>query len=258
MTLKALRPIRLVTKRVISLIDFSFINLLCDGCLVDKSVGVTNSARDESGDDFGKTDDSETDESVDNDLSGFLSFVGVTSGSDISDTTVNYKNNCNNAGYTNNPLNKVSDHLIGIDTTTSRSAITNIAVTADKGDADGAHNGGGGHNNSETNKGVGESSFTGGDLTGVARRKDVKITTIDYVAENKIGGNNGDIGSDIGDDGPNIGFEVFFGFNRNAAIPRGKAEKIWAGFGVTGGTTTTETFVGESGSWSDKTKYSKD
>ena len=72
-----------------------------------------------------------------------------------------------------------------------------------------------------------KSFFAGGDFVGLATRESIEVATVDYVAENEVGGNDGDVGSDIGGDGPNTRFERVFVVNINIAIPRSEPEKIF-------------------------------
>ena len=54
------------------------------------------------------------------------------------------------------------------------------------------------------------------------------ITTVDNVANDEIGGDDGKIGKDVGNDGPDAGFQGFFIVDIDMAIPRNHTEKVRA------------------------------
>ena len=60
-------------------------------------------------------------------------------------------------------------------------AVGEIAIL-NKEYADGAHDEIGGHNDGETNKGLDEGFFAGGDFAGVTARKTVQVAAVDDVA----------------------------------------------------------------------------
>lgn len=223
--------------------------------MVDKClrVGVANSVGNESSDDFGESADNEADESVKDDLFGFLDFTGVARGNGIRDAAVNDKNGGDDAGHTDSPLDEIGDHLVGIYTTAARGAVADVAAAADESDADSAHDNVGGHDNSKANKGVSESLFAGGDFAGVARGRNIKIAAVDNITDDKIGGDDGDIGDDVSDNDPDLSFERFFVGNTDAAIPRSKTKEIAAtGFGAIDGKS------GLSGSETENTRDSRE
>ena len=94
---------------------------------------------------------------------------------------------------------------------------------------------------------MGESLATGGSLARVTTREDIKIATINDITKNKISGDDGNIGGDIGGDGPDVVFDVIFGLDDDTTIPRSEAEEI--------ATRTYKTFGGKGRVGSYKTKY---
>ena len=181
---------------------------------------------------------------------GFLELAGVARGSDVRDATINYKDSSNNTGHTDKPLDEISDHITRFNTAASGGTVADIAATTNKGNANGAHDDIGGHNDSKTNKGVSEGLAAGGGFVRITTRENIEIATIDDVAKDEIGGNNSNIGSDISGDSPDIVFDVVFGLNDDATIPRGEAEKI--------ATSALEALGGKGRIRGQKTKYRGD
>ncbi len=189
------------------------------GTITSFGVGVANNIGNEGGDNLGESDDGEADKGVENHAFGFLEFAGIARGGDVRDTTVNDENGRDDTSDADNPLDKVDDHLVSIDTGASGSTIVNIAGAADEGDTDGAHDDIGGHDDGEADEGVGESFFAGGDFAGISAREDIEITTVDNVADDEVSGEDGDVGKDVGDDGPDAGFERGLIGDGDSAVP---------------------------------------
>ena len=207
------------TARIILVILVFFIQLLCYGSVIKITVriGIADGAADESSDNFGEADDGEADESVEDDLLGFLDFAGVASGGGIRDTTINDKDNGNNTGDTDDPLSDANNHGTWVD-----AAILGDTVLGKIGtecDANGIQDNVSRHDDGETDKGLGKGFFAGGDFARIAAREYVTIATIDNIAENEIGSNDGDVGGDVGNDSPDTFFEGGFGTDVDIAIP---------------------------------------
>ncbi len=147
-----------------------------------------------------------------------MEFAGIARGGDIGNATVNDENGSDGASDADNPLDKVDDHLVGVDTGASGRTIVNI-FGPDEGDTDGPHDDIGGHDDGETDEGAGESFFAGGDFAGISAREDIEITTVDDVADDEVGGENGNVGEDVGDDGPDAGFKGSFVGDGDITIP---------------------------------------
>lgn len=148
-----------------------------------------------------------------------MEFAGIAGGGDVGDATVNDENGGDDTRDADNPLDKVDDHLVGVDAGASGRTIVNI-FGPDESDTDGAHDDIGGHDDGKADKGVGESFFAGGDFAGISAREDIEIATIDDVADDEVSGENGDVGKDVGDDGPDAGFEGSFVGDFDSAVPR--------------------------------------
>ena len=207
-----------IAKIILVMLVF-FIQLLCYSSVIKITVriGIADGAADKSSDNFGEADDGEADEGVEDDLLGFLDFVGVASGGGIRDTAINDEDDGNNTGDTDDPLGDANDHGTWVDT-----AILGDTVLGEIGtecDADSIQNYVSRHDNGETDKGLGKGFFAGGDFARIAAREYVTITTIDNIAENEIGGDDGDVGGDVGNDSPDAFFEGGFGADVNITIP---------------------------------------
>ena len=73
---------------------------------------------------------------------------------------------------------------------------------------------------------MGESFFAFGDFAGVTTRESVLIATVDDIADDEIGGDNGNISEDVSGDGPDAGFERVLVGNVDPAVPRGETKEI--------------------------------
>ena len=73
---------------------------------------------------------------------------------------------------------------------------------------------------------MGESLLAVGYFAGVARGHDVLVAAVDDVADDEVGGDNSDVGKNIGGDEPDASFERFLIVDSDTAIPSGKAEKF--------------------------------
>ncbi len=79
-----------------------------------------------------------------------------------------------------------------------------------------------------------ESFFAVGDFAGVTTRGNIEVATIEDIADYEISSNDGDIGGDVGDDGPDAGLERFLVSDSDIAGPGNKSSE-----------TVTTTFVFE-------------
>ena len=79
-----------------------------------------------------------------------------------------------------------------------------------------------------------ESFFAVGDFAGVATRGNIEVTTVDNITDYEISGNDGNIGGDVGDDGPDAGLEGFLVSDSDITGPGNKSSE-----------TVTTTFVFE-------------
>ncbi len=119
-------------------------------------------------------------------------------------------------------MNNIGDHLTGGDTGIFCSgAIANIATTADESNANSIHDDIRGHGDGEADKGVGKGFSGAHDFARFAGRENILVATVDNIGEDKIGSNDGDVGSDVGGDGPDVVFDALGVGDYNSAIPRG-------------------------------------
>ena len=99
-------------------------------------------------------------------------FARIAGGSHVSNAADENKDNGNNTGKTEEPLNDVRDHLsdlgVSSDATCGGGEVAaKITIVDSENDADGAHDGASEHGNSEADESVGEGPLAGGDFAGV-------------------------------------------------------------------------------------------
>lgn len=83
-----------------------------------------------------------------------MELAGVARGGDIGDAAVNDENGGDGAGDTDDPLDKVDNHIVVAETVLIVGTIANITGTADEGDTDSAHDDTGGHDDGKADKGA--------------------------------------------------------------------------------------------------------
>ena len=79
---------------------------------------------------------------------------------------------------------------------------------------------------------MGESSLGADDFIWVATTEDIEIAAVDDISKYQISGYYCDIDGDVSNNLPDAGFEGFFIFYFNTAIPRGKAKEALAGIAI--------------------------
>lgn len=208
--------------------------------------GLADEIADKGGDDLGCSDEGETNKGVDDGVLGFLDFGGVAARGGETDAAEDDEGDGEKAGDADDPLNETGDDGAGVGVAAAGDDGV-IGVVAD-GDAvivevgaeqgaDGAHDDADGHHNGEPDESLGEDFLAGGDFGGIAVGADVEIATIDDKAENEVGGGDGEIGGDIGNDEPKIDFELILIQNVeiDIAVPGDETENVLARGGGGGG-----------------------
>lgn len=194
-------------------------------------VCIANEVGDKGGDDFGEADDGETDEGVGDGLFGLFDLARVASRGHIGDTANENKYNSDDAGEAEEPLDSVGNHLanVGISDAilTSGKIAAKIAIIDGEDYTNSAHDGASEHGNGETDEGMGESFFAGGNFTGIATREHVQVATIYSITEDKVGSSDANIGGNIGGNLPDAGTDgglAIHGFD--ITIPGDKAGEV--------------------------------
>lgn len=157
---------------------------------------------------------------------GLLEFARVASGSSITNTAVDDKDSSDDTDDAGGPLNKIGDHLAGVDAFAS-GAVADVATGADKSNTNGPHDDTGRHGDGEADESLGEGFLGGGDFAGVAARENIEVATVNNITDDKVRGDDGDVSDDIGDNEPDARLEGFFVADvfRDAAVPRGETQE---------------------------------
>lgn len=147
-----------------------------------------------------------------------MNFAWIARRSDVTNATIDDKDDGNDAGDADNPLNSIGDEGVAVYAFASGAA-GELAVCAEQGKTDATHDDISRHDNGETDESLGEGFFAGGDFAGIASGEDIEVAAVDDVAEYEVSGDDGDVGEDVDSDERDAVYEGVLIGNGDATVP---------------------------------------
>lgn len=215
--------------------NLAFGNLRLTGGLNDKASGratrvTVNNVEYESGDKPSECDNDQPDNGVEDGGFGLLKLAGIATGGHKAYTTDDDENDGDNAGDTNEPINEATNHsidIINVDAGLFNTVIIDEICT--ESDTDGINNGGGKHDDGETDEGASEGLLTRGGFDWVTGGEHIEVAAVDYVAYDQVDGDDADVSKDVENDLPDTFGEavcIIDAVQVDIAVPGWHAEQV--------------------------------